>query len=206
VEDFDISFPHLKSSARACAACIVSKAQNAVQHCIGFIDGTLTEIAKPKEAAQRATYSGHKRFNGLKYQIVAMSNGMIFNIFGPWEGRRHCGAIPADSYLITPVPQITPPTTYSNLASAATKYCNDSYTNIPHTTIAPDARSEGYRHPPCSLNTVRRLIATYRTMAHSLSYYKGFGSAPLLTVAGSCYVRTVVLALHCQTLPKFNVG
>jgi hypothetical protein len=26
----------------------------------------------------------------------------------------HCGAIPADSYLLTPVPQITPPTTYPN--------------------------------------------------------------------------------------------
>jgi nuclease HARBI1 len=89
VEDFDVALPHLKSSARAYAECIASKAQNSVQHCVGFIDGTLTEIARPKGAAQRATYSGHKRFNGLKYQVITMPNGMIFNIFGPWEGRRH---------------------------------------------------------------------------------------------------------------------
>jgi hypothetical protein len=35
-----------------------------------------------------------------------------------------CGAIPAIPYLLTPVPQISPPTTYPILASVATKYLN----------------------------------------------------------------------------------
>jgi hypothetical protein len=96
--------------------------------------------------------------------------------------------------------------TYTSTPNYATKYLNDYYTNLWQITIAPGARSEGYRHPPCSLTTVRRPIATYRTMAHSLSYHYEFGSSPLLTGTGSYYVRTVVLALHCQTLPNFNVG
>jgi hypothetical protein len=51
-----------------------------------------------------------------------------------------CGAIPEDSYLLTPVPQITPHAMYPNLASASTKYLNGYYTNLWQITIAPDAR------------------------------------------------------------------
>jgi DDE superfamily endonuclease len=55
----------------------------------GFLDGTLVRIAKPRGPSQRATYSGHKKFNGLKYQAVTGPDGIILNLFGPWEGRRH---------------------------------------------------------------------------------------------------------------------
>jgi hypothetical protein len=145
-------------------------------------------------------------YRPIPFQLRFRISHLILARDGPSLRRGRCGAIPAIPYLLTPVPQITPPTTYPNLASVATKYLNGYYTNLSKITIAPGARSESYRHPPYSLTTVRRLIATYRTMAHSLSYRYEFGSSPSLTGAGSYYVRTVVLALHWQTLPNFNVG
>ena len=34
-------------------------------------------------------YNGHKRKDGLKYQLPTTPNGIIANLFGPVEGRRH---------------------------------------------------------------------------------------------------------------------
>jgi hypothetical protein len=118
---------------------------------------------------------------------------------------RKCGAIPSDFNLITPAPQITPPTTYPNTAPAADQTFDVYCPKLLKIMIAPDAPSDDYRHPPCSLTAVRRLIATYRTMAHSLSYHDDFGSSPFLTGARHHYVRTVAPPLHCQTHPNFNV-
>ena len=57
--------------------------------CVGFIDGTHIFIARPKGANQRATYSGHKRRNGEKFQSVSLPDGIIFHLFGPLESRLH---------------------------------------------------------------------------------------------------------------------
>ncbi len=38
---------------------------------------------------QRATYSGHKRFNCLKFQAVSAPDGLALHFYGPVEGRRH---------------------------------------------------------------------------------------------------------------------
>jgi nuclease HARBI1 len=38
---------------------------------------------------QRATYSGHKRRPGLKWQMITTPDGILFHVFGPFEGRRH---------------------------------------------------------------------------------------------------------------------
>ena len=46
-------------------------------------------IAKPKGTAQRATYNGHKMNKCLKFQALSLSDGLIFHIHGPVEGRRH---------------------------------------------------------------------------------------------------------------------
>ena len=48
----------------------------------GFIDGTVRPICRPEEN-QRIVYNGHKRVHGLKYQSVALPNGMIANMYGP---------------------------------------------------------------------------------------------------------------------------
>jgi hypothetical protein len=56
---------------------------------VGFIDGTAIEITRPRGLGQRATYSGHKRRNCLKFQAISAPDGLILHLFGPVEGRRH---------------------------------------------------------------------------------------------------------------------
>jgi DDE superfamily endonuclease len=80
---------YLRSRAQLYARKSAAKSRNATQHCLRFIDGTLIEIARPPGLMQRATYSGHKRRPGLKWQVVITPDGMLFIVFGPSEGRRH---------------------------------------------------------------------------------------------------------------------
>ena len=54
----------------------------------GFIDGTLRACCRPRQL-QRMIYNGHKRHHGLKYQSVVTPSGMIANLYGPIEGKRH---------------------------------------------------------------------------------------------------------------------
>ena len=58
----------------------------------GFIDGTLRACCRPSQY-QRTVYNGHKRYHGLKYQSVVTPSGMIANLFGPIEGKRHDSAM-----------------------------------------------------------------------------------------------------------------
>ena len=52
------------------------------------MDGTVRPICKPKHD-QRAVYNENKRVHALKFQSVVAANGMIANLFGPVERRRH---------------------------------------------------------------------------------------------------------------------
>ena len=52
------------------------------------MDGTVRPIFRAS-MNQRAVYNGHKRVHSLKFQSVLAPNGMIANLFGPVEGRRH---------------------------------------------------------------------------------------------------------------------
>ena len=65
----------------------------------GFVDGTVRGIARPKNN-QRQVYSGHKRVHALKLQNVTLPNGMIANLSGPYEGRRHDSFTLAESGLL----------------------------------------------------------------------------------------------------------
>ena len=56
--------------------------------CFGFADGTARRITRPK-SNQHQVYNGHKRVHVLKSQNVVLPNGMIENLSGPYEGRRH---------------------------------------------------------------------------------------------------------------------
>ena len=69
-------------------------------NCFGFIDGTVRQISKPGEN-QRILYNGHKRVYSLKFQSVAIPNGLIANLYGPVEGRRHDAGMLKDSGLLT---------------------------------------------------------------------------------------------------------
>eukprot|EP00795_Rhopilema_esculentum_P011013 gene11013-biopygen13406 len=45
-------------------------------------------VNRPKDN-QREVYNGHKRVHALKFQSVVTPNGLIANLFGPVERRRH---------------------------------------------------------------------------------------------------------------------
>ena len=59
--------------------------------CVGFIDCTKISMARPggRTSNQRAVYSGHKRFHFFSYQSITTPDGLLFNIYGPEDGRRH---------------------------------------------------------------------------------------------------------------------
>jgi hypothetical protein len=64
---------------------------------VGFIDGTKIAFARPPGVMQRATYSGHKRVNCLKYQLISAPDGLALHYAGAVEGRRHDMAIFSES-------------------------------------------------------------------------------------------------------------
>lgn len=53
-----------------------------LENCFGFIDGTVRPIARPGKN-QRIVYNGHKRVHSLKFQSLAIPNGLIANLYGP---------------------------------------------------------------------------------------------------------------------------
>ena len=68
----------------------VEKKSLVTSNCIGFIDGTVIGIARPKgNMMQQVVYNGHKRKHALKYQAVTTPDGLILHAYGPMEGRRH---------------------------------------------------------------------------------------------------------------------
>ena len=54
----------------------------ALDNCFGFINGTVRPISRPRQH-QRMVYNGHKRVHALKFQSVALPNGLIANMYGP---------------------------------------------------------------------------------------------------------------------------
>ena len=60
----------------------ISAKGTALDNCFGFIGGTVRAISKPGEW-QRVMYNGHKRMHGIKFQPVALPNGLVGNMYGP---------------------------------------------------------------------------------------------------------------------------
>jgi hypothetical protein len=54
----------------------------ALDNCFGFVDGTVKAICRP-DKMRKTVYNGHKRVHALKYQSLALPNGLIANLFGP---------------------------------------------------------------------------------------------------------------------------
>ena len=59
-------------------------------------------IARP-ETNQRTVYNGHKNVHALKFQAIALPNGLIGNLYGPVEGCRHDAAMLRESQLLRAV-------------------------------------------------------------------------------------------------------
>ena len=69
-------------------AAAIRDAGSPLANCWGFIDGTLRPMCRPS-ADQRMVFNGQKRVHGLKFQSVMVPNGLIANLYGPVEGKRH---------------------------------------------------------------------------------------------------------------------
>lgn len=90
---------HLQQYADA-----ISDIGGPLQHCWGFIDGTVRPICRPS-VNQKLVYSGHKRVHGLKFQSVVIPNGLIANMYGPIEAKRHDSAMLRMSELLPKLEQ-----------------------------------------------------------------------------------------------------
>ena len=71
----------------------------ALNNCWGFIGGTVRPISRPGKH-QRVVYNGHKKVHSLKFQSIVAPNGLIANLYGPLEGKRHDSAMLALSQLL----------------------------------------------------------------------------------------------------------
>ncbi|XP_023933182.1 tetratricopeptide repeat protein 6-like [Lingula anatina] len=65
-----------------------------LKNCVGFVDGTVRPLCRPT-FFQRVCYNGHKRVHAIKFQSIVTPDGLIANLFGPVEGRRH------DCFMLT---------------------------------------------------------------------------------------------------------
>jgi len=83
----EFGFPFLSGRVEYLAQC-VRCAGAPLPNCIGFVDGTVRRICRPIKY-QRACYSGHKRYHGLKFESVTLPDGLFARFTGPFEGRQH---------------------------------------------------------------------------------------------------------------------
>ena len=70
----------------------IHKKGAALENCLGFMDGTAGPIYCLNKN-QCVLYNGHKRVHSLKFRSVVAENGLIANLFGPVEEKRHDTAI-----------------------------------------------------------------------------------------------------------------
>ena len=71
-----------------------------LENCFGFVDGTVRRTIRPNYN-QRVMYNGHKRVHAIKFQSVVLPNGLIGNLAGPFEGKRHDSTMLHESGLLT---------------------------------------------------------------------------------------------------------
>lgn len=69
-------------------AQVISQRGSPLQNCFGFVGGTVRPIAKP-DNNQRIVYNTRKRLHALKFQSLALPNGIIGYLYGP-VGKNFC--------------------------------------------------------------------------------------------------------------------
>jgi hypothetical protein len=77
----------------------VSDRNAPLENCRGFIDGTVRPICRPQQN-QKLVFHGHKRVHGLKFQSIAIPNGLVSHLYGPIEGRRHDAGMLRESNVL----------------------------------------------------------------------------------------------------------
>ena len=83
----NLNQPWFAHQLQDCVAAVHRKG-SPLANCFGFIDGTVRPMCRPTHN-HRLVYNGHKRCHALKYQGVMLANGIMGQLAGPYEGRRH---------------------------------------------------------------------------------------------------------------------
>ena len=97
--------PFLSRECLESYAIAIARKGAPLGNCFGFVDGTVRQICRPGKN-QRVVYNGHKRVHALKFQAVALPNGIVANLFGPVEGRRHDAGMLKDSSVLAALQQV----------------------------------------------------------------------------------------------------
>ena len=100
----DFNHPWLTPVALQEYSTAVHEKRAPLQNCFAFIDGTVRPLCKPGQY-QRVLFNGHKRVHAIKFQSVVTPNGLISNLHGPVEGKRHDSGMLAQSGLLPQLQQ-----------------------------------------------------------------------------------------------------
>ena len=100
----DLDQPWLSRECLQMYANAIHEKGAGLSNCWGFIDGTVRPVARSRQN-QRVLYNGHKRVHSIKFQSVVAPNGMIANLFGPVEGKKHDSGMLALSGLLPKLQQ-----------------------------------------------------------------------------------------------------
>jgi len=95
----DFASGHLMHTRLQLFTCKIKEHGTPLPNVWGFIDCTIQPIARPM-TWQRICYNSHKTVHSLKYSAVKSPDGLIYHLFGPYEGRRNDNAQLNDSGLI----------------------------------------------------------------------------------------------------------
>lgn len=96
-----LSRPHLQMFAD-----VIKEKGAALQNCWGFIVGTVRPTSRPGRN-QHVMHNGHKKVHTIKFQSIATPNGLIANLYGPVDGKRHDSAMLAQSQVLNQVQRLS---------------------------------------------------------------------------------------------------
>ena len=91
--------PFLSPANLQLYAQAISRKESPLKNCFGFVDRTVRQISRPSDN-QHLVYNGHKRVPALKFQAVVIPSGLVANLYGLVEGRRHDAGMLEESGLL----------------------------------------------------------------------------------------------------------
>ena len=86
----------------------VYQKSGAIDNCFGFVDGTVRPVSRPGKN-QKVLYNGHKKVHAIKFQSLAVPNGLVANLCGPVEGKKHDSSMLAESGLYSKLEELHVP-------------------------------------------------------------------------------------------------
>ena len=101
----DLDQPWLSPANLQQFAEMIDSNGGALQTCWAwvFVDGTVRPVSRPGRN-QRVFHNGHKKVHSIKFQSVVAPKGLVANLYGPVEGKRHDSGMLAQSRLLAVFP------------------------------------------------------------------------------------------------------